>query len=943
MKKHIILTILITLLSIGTVTSVYASTSGALTQDAISEGLEIGSGESYNPPFGKKDAIGENISTWSGNLNLTQTDLVLPGKNGHDLVIKREYSSQRESHVTWLASYYFDTEIYKPKFLYYDEDGIGQYILFNSEAEMIEEAPDTLGTLTRDKTADPIYEWYSVRSRLKQLTRDNYYEIGNGWRLMLPYLDWMYGYSERFSDVCVAYYKIGEFNNGEGGAYTYWQGDEFITGEGWQPWYLNIDDTNLYECENVSYEDEEHQPGLIYTRIVKDKDGKTMYFNKRGNIVAIDDKYGNRIKFEYNTSHRLTKIIDTYGREITVGSLSGLVNSVSVGDKQITYNKTYRVSDYKHILTVNDVEGNETIYESLKKEPLYDSASPYNKYERKTSTYNITKAIYPTSAVTEYEYEKKDILFNALNTKHLKYKINARKDIMGNNIYNHYTYEYVQMYYDIVWGDATMDLEGADPDWVEDHFKYEPEFVVYLGTIERESDGYTKAEKYNPYGKKIREQWDDTWDVFKIMFDQTDGLDKYVTYNYQYPKRSYCSPRIITEKQYNTNGSAYITTTTQYEYDNKQNITKETKGDYIVDYTYDPDYSNMLTQTYKRDDTHETHIENTLYNNTANPDDPLNGKCVEWTKTYERIYNSAGTQIENNLKSQKQYEYDQNGNITAIHEWDDEGNETITHSTHTYNTNKTYKQETYVANVTDADGQNPQTIKQTNNYDIYGNLATTKDGNNNQTSYTYDKLGRVKTETNPDGTTKTYTYNDTQNYIIIQNENGNKQKIQYDGLGNLKTTYIYNPDNSTWQKQTEHTYDNIGRKQTETLYRKYSDAGQIQEKYTITYTYNSDDTVNTQTTTDISGNIIKKISYTYDYAVNDTINGITDKYNRIAIQQEGDSTITPAPIKQYYDKWGKLVKQEIDHDEDGTTKTYTTTYQYDNIGNKTAEKRPTSP
>ncbi len=792
MKKHIILTLLITLLSIGTVTTVYASTSGALTQDAIEQAIQVGAGDNYAPPFGKKDAIGESISTFTGNLSLTQTDLVLPGKNGHDLVIKREYSSQKENHSIYLGNYYNTITISAPKYLYYDENGIGYYREFTTEAEMIEKYPDgymsSIGYLTRDKTAAPIYTEYTVVTKSVKITRNNSYNIGNGWQLSLPYLDEMHYYSEGYGsyndhgyNMC---FTVGEFNNGEGGIYSYWEGDTYKYGIDWEaeelgyhPDFLDIKYVNQFECQYISYEDEEHQPGLVYNRIVKDKDGKTMYFNARGNIVAIDDKYCNRIKFEYNTSHRLTKIIDTYGREITVSSLNGLISSVSVGDKQITYSKTFRESDYKHILTVNDTEGNETIYESLKKEPLYDSDyERRNKYERKTSTYNITKATYPTSAVTEYDYEKKDILFYDLDTKHLKYKINARKDIIGNNTYNYYTYEYVQMYYDLAWGNATMDLEGADPEWVEDHFKYEPELVVYLGTIERESDGYTKAEKYNPYGKKIREQWDDTWDVFGIMFDQTDGLDKYVTYNYQYPKRSYCPPRTITEKQYNTNGSAYITTTTQYEYDNKQNITKETKGDYIVDYTYDPDYSNMLTQTYKRDDTHETHIENTLYNNTANPDDPLNGKCVEWTKTYERIYNSAGTQTENNLKSQKQYEYDQNGNITAIHEWDDEGNETITHSTHTYNANKTYKQETYVSNVTDADGQNPQTIKQTNNYDIYGNLATTKDGNNNQTSYTYDKLGRVKTETNPDGTTKTYIYNDTQNYIIVKNENGNKQK-----------------------------------------------------------------------------------------------------------------------------------------------------------------------
>ncbi len=952
MKKHIILTLLITLLSIGTVTSVYASTSAALAEDNIIEAIQTAGGDSYNPPFGK-NIINENISTSTGNLSITQTDLVLPGKNGHDLVLKREYSNQNTSDYI-VTDDRDDIDFVRVAYLYNGSNGIGYYILFDTEEEMLEKAPNTINInpasfslhmepynfayheqngvggyrydilmcydntgetieLTRDTGAEPIYYTFYNETYLEKNARGNFYDIGHNWKLQLPYLDEIDKLT--IPKINFTRYKwIGEFNNGEGGIYTYNYGADRDDDGDWWPPNFGIYDTYLYGTECWMPSDlQTDETGITYNRIVTDKNGKKMYFNKRGAIEAIDDKYGNRIRFEYNGT-KLSKIIDTYGREVNIGTdEEGYINSISIGEKTINYEKSYRESDKTNILKVTDTEGNQTTYESAKKELYYTSIGDY-PYEYKSTAYNIEKIIYPTGAYTKYNYFKKLIYLYRYREGRTKYKIDSKKDVNQSNTMNHYTYSYN---YPGKFGD----YEGRSPDRIDYDDNY-----TFTGTVTRENNGNTYTDEYNEYSKKI-----------KTTIIGSDGYKNEATYQYG-SNRPESPPITITEKQYNTqNGSAYIQTTTTYAYDGRQNITKETKGDYTVDYTYGT-YSIMLTQTYKRDATHETHIENTLYNNTANPDDPLNGKCVEWTKTYERIYNSAGTQTENNLKSQKQYEYDQNGNITAIHEWDDEGNETITHSTHTYNANKTYKQETYVANVTDADGQNPQTIKQTNNYDIYGNLATTKDGNNNQTSYTYDKLGRVKTETNPDGTTKTYTYNDTQNNIIVQNENGNKQKIQYDGLGNLKATYIYNPDNSTWQKQTSYTYDNIGRKQTETLYRKYSDAGQIQEKYTITYTYNSDDTVNTQTTKDISGNIIKKITYTYDYAVNDTINGATEKYNRIAIQQEGDSTITPAPIKQYYDKWGKLVKQEVDHIENGTTKTYTTTYQYDNIGNKIAEK-----
>ncbi len=955
MKKIIMLLIIIS--SILGVTSVYASTSDALEEDNIIEAIQTAGGDSYNPPFGKKDFMNENISTATGNLSITQTDLVLPGKNGHDFVIKREYANQNTSDYILLDDR-DDITFHRVAYLYKDSEGTSYYILFYTEEEMLENAPNKINVsssnlrpssfndayydredvecykyellnpsenpeknieITRDTSAEPIYYPFKNKTYLTRKSRTNFYNIGHNWRLQLPYLDridvkWMKipGYPSSVHKI------IGEFNNGEGGIYSYKYEVDSWEDTGME---LKIYDTRLYEgigwYPSNSQNDE---TGITYNRILTDKNGKKMYFNKRGAIEAIDDKYGNRIKFEYE-NNKLSKIIDTYGREVNIDTdEEGDINSISFGNKTINYEKSYRESDKTYLLKVTDTEGNQTTYESEKKELYYKSYDDY-PYEYKSTAYNIEKIIYPTGAYTEYNYFKKlTYLYNNEDGR-TKYKIDAKKDVDHTKIKNHYTYSYDYTFKDNCY---LHDYEGRSPDRIDNDDNY-----TFTGTVIRQDDGYTYTDEYNEYSKKI-----------KTTIVGDDGYKNESTYEYTDEKKPESLPTTITEKQYNMEGSAYITTTSQYAYDTKQNLLRETKDDYIVNYTYDPDYSIMLTQTYKRDATHETHIENTLYNNTANPDDPLNGKCVEWTKTYERIYDNDGNLLENNLKNKTKYKYDQNGNITAIHQWDDEGNENITHNTHTYNTNKTYKQETYVANVTDADGQNPQTIKQTSNYDVYGNLATSIDGNNNQTSYTYDKLGRIKTEKNPDGTNKTYTYNDAQNYIIVQNENGTKQKIQYDGLGNLKATYVYNPDNSAWQKQTEYTYDNIGRKQTETLYRKYTEAGQIEEKYTITYTYNSDDTVNTQTTTDISGNIIKKISYTYDYGVNDTINGKIDKYNKITIALEGDNTITPAPIKQYYDKWGKLVKEEIDHDENGTTKTYTTTYQYDYMGNKTAEKDP---
>ncbi|QUI22060.1 RHS repeat protein [Vallitalea pronyensis] len=61
---------------------------------------------------------------------------------------------------------------------------------------------------------------------------------------------------------------------------------------------------------------------------------------------------------------------------------------------------------------------------------------------------------------------------------------------------------------------------------------------------------------------------------------------------------------------------------------------------------------------------------------------------------------------------------------------------------------------------------------------------------------------------------------------------------------------------------------------------------------------------------------------------------VSGKYAQTTTRLTGDATITPAPVKQYHDKLGRLVKAETDHHG----KTYQTTYNYDYVGNKTEGK-----
>ncbi|MBE5833005.1 MAG: hypothetical protein E7309_00005, partial [Butyrivibrio sp.] len=94
-----------------------------------------------------------------------------------------------------------------------------------------------------------------------------------------------------------------------------------------------------------------------------------------------------------------------------------------------------------------------------------------------------------------------------------------------------------------------------------------------------------------------------------------------------------------------------------------------------------------------------------------------------------------------------------------------------------------------------------------------GSLTTTEDGQKDvtiQTSYTYDKLGRIKTETDGEGNTTTYTYDKNGNVITVTHANGSKTENSYDSMGRLVSAT--DPEGNV----TTYTYDVCGNLKTTT-------------------------------------------------------------------------------------------------------------------------------
>ncbi|NJD01983.1 MAG: RHS repeat protein [Ruminiclostridium sp.] len=961
MKKWIMIFIILVIFSCLSATA-FASTSSTLQEDEITNALKTQAGDKYSPPFAKTDTIGEKVSTATGEITLTQTDLALQGKNGLDLVIKRKYSNRDKNQFVYNAYNYDNTLSYwytgvtAIAYLYRDNNGISYYIKFESETQMLEEANDSIigkipadwniinyngvqiytvllddstKTLTRVKTVSPINiiynDWWAFSRRIDN---PNPYEIGSGWSLDLPYLRCIYeadagNYQRRYN---------GEFSNGEGALYIYMDNayrdwDSVTQTYVWGIGYLNIYDQVEYSGEikviNSRTMDIE-ESGLIYNRIITDKNGKKMYYNSKGVIVAIEDRFKNRIKFDYDTNGKLFKITDTLGRIINIATTNGMIRAITVGDRSVTYDITENGiigNEIISTLSVKDLENSITQFKMAKKEPFYYNYTETD-YGKGTVTYNIKEMTYPTGAKTyypsyikvkaKYTQEPGYLTFG----KQTVYKLQTRYDVSNNSTYNYYTYTYDHPY------------EGISKETIR--WNYTSNYT-FKGTITRQFDGYAEEHKYNVDGQKIQ-----------VTNTGNDGCKTETVYSY-IDIQSYRAPATVTTTEYNrANQQLYLTKTKNYQYDNRQNIINETEGNYSFSYTYDQNYGILLTKSYKRDADHGTYIENTLYNNTSNPSDPLNGKRVEWERVYERLYQN-GTLINTILKSEKKYEYDSYGNVTAEHLWPETGVEIVNRSQYTYNADSTWKLRTFTENVKDADGLNAHTVAREAYYDYYGDLWKAIDGKGNQTVNTYDKLHRLRTETYYEGTaqvvgSKSVDYIMPNNYILIRDENQNYIKRQFDQLGRLSGVYASDSGASNWTLLASYQYDEISRTKTETLFRKYNTSGQAIESYTKTYTYNTDGSTNTETTKDISGNIIKGLNYSYQEAMNDTINGITDKYAKITVQQTGDATITPAPLSKYLDKMGRMVKEEVVHNDSGVQKTYKTTYKYDFIGNNTETK-----
>ena len=352
----------------------YASTSEALDTNNSIELVQSINGAQYRAPYVASESGTEQINPMSGALNLKVTDLVLPGKNGLDLVISRTYNSQLMENNYSLKrglSQSGKSKMYAYKYTY--DGNKSCYILFASEQEMLECAKDSFvgRVLTDDKKETIIDSNFNedaylykaianqnggvtytrvasskivlnVEVQHQEFTQDkskNFpdFSLDQGWTLDMPS---MFAWQKFLGQEKLL--ESGKKYNSSDGQFRDENGQIFSTQESYikemvsndtmqvRQYSLDVELGCLYEgyekkADTGEYFNEndfdilltdEYGNEVIYDRYITYIPTNTKYyFNSDGLLVAKQNQLGNSILYHYQDK-KLKYIIDSYNRYI---------------------------------------------------------------------------------------------------------------------------------------------------------------------------------------------------------------------------------------------------------------------------------------------------------------------------------------------------------------------------------------------------------------------------------------------------------------------------------------------------------------------------------------------------------------------------------------------------------------------------------------------------
>ena len=490
-------------------------------------------------------------------------------------------------------------------------------------------------------------------------------------------------------------------------------------------------------------------------------DGTRYQFNNLGQIVYIQDRFGNTTHFEYAVTFSrsmLARIIDssggvtriTYyqqstGRSIRVVDPAGGVFTIN---KRLTFeNHGFRVTDIVNqvgAVTTFTYEIRNYTFNILTREMNLNA--PITQFGRPPAigqTLLLTQVTYPSGAQLRFQYNVHRAAIG-VGIREV-WKVSTRELVSNNRVYNRTTFAYRS--------GPTAYPNGRNGAVPNSH--------TYSVTV-TQNNGRRTEYTFNNNHLNISQVTQDSRGTVLWRRD--------FVYNAQR------LPTTITLVE--TNGSYSRTTTQRFTYNaNGQILTSvrpvangSNNQRYVITNTYDSRFGLPLTTAFNTDNSTRVEERHTLSSD---------GRSITRTEIFEN-----GTRV-----SRTDFRHDRYGNVTEVREFP--------------NANSS----TFIATQIEFDrGTMPRVVRNTNvqyvsgglvggtgiierrfTYDALWRVLTETDPMGYTTTWRYDRIGRITRIDFPNGGHITYTYNNQLNTIVYRNILGGRYTYQMDGFGNLLT------------------------------------------------------------------------------------------------------------------------------------------------------------
>lgn len=842
----------------------------------------------------------ETVSLNSGALQLSYTDVHLPGKNGFDLDVVRSYDSTASGMQYAIpdktgGSWYGQDVRLKTELRM-------RYMYFKSTSEVNDQRE------RNGFSKDDYYVENLKGKRLKTIARANdhflkLYGLGYGWRFNFPSIEFV-----EPTEI------MADNNELRGTMYLHLDDGRSIT-------IARNYDKRVWELEDYEEKDITFSYSASQT-VVTHRNGRKDVFSGTEEDIRLqymEDKFGNRISFSY-TNGRLSQITDTMGRVIKLReTVSGNVKTLywqqeDTGDILCRYSvQDNQLTDARAVIK----EGSErvTAYE-------YTPKAGNTRLFLKTSqsaddgvdiTYQLLSAIrHPSGARTEYTYQgiSRD-LPSCMHGTVYSFAVQTRKD------YPNPADRSVSLHeekYSFAMGELDLTDKQAEKVGVEgfgaDYTK--------TATVEYLKDGVTE--------KKVTSSFESKHGMLSTeeTYHMVSGAAKLIgrrEIKYEFENRGKRKlPVSETDTIYDPQSGAAMPKTMTWAYDSKDNVTAYTEtypqdaaNNQNVSSTYDLSYSLMTGRTV-------TNTSGTIREAYTLTD---NKKLVAGKRVYDGDI----------LKERASYEYDDQNRVIREKRYYGDPLDTTAGcvvTEYAYGPYSPEPTEVRLLGVKDANGaliaptdmaDAAGTIKQTAVFDWYGRQTTATDGNGHTSTVEYDGLGRKVKETNPDGTFRSSEYDDAGNRITTTDELGNRTLLQYTPLGQIERESLL--DGETEIPVASFTYDHLER-----MTEQAACGGDGAVKNRTAQAYDLYDNVISKTVTDAAGMELYKETAVYEPVVD-------GRYSRSTRTVAGDEAAPSIVTQTTSDQLGRVVEERVKGPADSVV-----AYTYDKLGNRLTQTDP---